>query len=255
MQTTAPSFIIGPSTKHGLVSEALTAEIRAGRLRVGDLLPSEPQLSQRYGVSRQTVRAALRTLQQHGLVDSRRGIGSTVIGTQVESRYSQSFSSAQDLLQYATNTPVTVVEREEVLIDSALAARFGCKVGEYWMRVRTVRTEPNGRRPIACSDIHIPLAFASVLDEIPWSAQPIFALIEQRFGQPAVEIHQELVCLARLSPRECSLLKLPPHSPGLEVTRRYIGRGRRVLEVARSVHPPDTFRYPMRLQLRNGETA
>jgi GntR family transcriptional regulator len=254
MQTTM-TFPGAPATKHGLVAEALTAEIRAGRLRVGDLLPSEPQLSQRYGVSRQTVRAALRTLQQQGLVGSQRGVGSTVLGTQVESRYSQSFSSAQDLLQYATTTPVKVVEREEIVVDAATAARFGCKPGEHWWRVRTLRMNPKGRTPIACSDIHIPLAFAAVLDEIPWSPQPIFALIEQRFGQAAVEIHQELVCLAKLGARECALLKLPARSPGLEVTRRYIGRDGRVLEVARSVHPPDTFRYPMRLQLRNGGTT
>jgi GntR family transcriptional regulator len=243
---------VASATKHGLVAESLSAEIRAGRLRVGDLLPSEPQLSQRYGVSRQTVRAALRTLQQRGLIGSQRGIGSTVIETQAEPRYSQSFGSAEDLLRYATTTPVKVVEREEVVVDAALAARFGCKAGEHWWRVRTLRMNPTGRTVIACSDIHIPLAFASVLDEIPMSREPIFALIEQRFQQPAVEIQQEIACMARLTPTECELLKLPARSPGLEVTRRYIGRDGRVLEVARSVHPPDTFRYPMRLQLRNG---
>lgn len=252
MQTTVfPSS--SPGTKHGLVAEALTAEIRAGRLHVGDLLPSEPQLSQRYGVSRQTVRAALRTLQQRGLIGSQRGIGSTVIDSRVdETRYSQSFSSAEDLLQYATTTPVKVIEREEVIVDAALAVRFGCKPGEHWWRVRTLRMDPKGRSAIAVSDIHIPLAFAAVLDEVPKSRQPIFALIEKRFHQPAVEIQQELTCLARLTRSECDLLKLPPRSPGLEVTRRYLGRDGLVLEVARSVHPPETFRYPMRLQLRNG---
>lgn len=251
MQTNTASMA-SPVTKHGLLTEALTAEIRAGRLCVGDLLPSEPQLSQRYGVSRQTVRAALRTLRQGGLISSQRGIGSTVIDTQVESRYSQSFGSAEDLLRYATTTPVKEVEREEVVVDAALAVRFGCKPGEHWWRVRTLRLKPGGRTAIACSDIHIPLAFAAVLDEIALSRQPIFALIEQRFQQPAVEIQQEIACVARLTPGECRLLKLPPRSPGLEITRRYIGRGGRVLEVARSVHPPETFRYPMRLQLNAG---
>lgn len=247
--------IAPPTTKHGLLAEALTAEIRSGRLQVGALLPSEPQLSQRYGVSRQTVRTALRTLQQGGLISSQRGVGSVVIGTTVEARYSQSFSSAEDLLRYATSTPVRVVEREEVVVDAALAIRFGCKPGEHWWRVRTVRLRPGSRTAIACSDIHIPLAFAAVLDEIGSSRQPIFALIEKRFQQPALEIHQEIACVARLAPAECQLLKLPPRSPGLEITRRYIGRGGQLLEVARSVHPPESFRYPMRLQLRKGGAA
>jgi GntR family transcriptional regulator len=249
--TLEPSFQAGPSTtKHAQLTEAITAETRAGRLRVGDMLPSEPQLSLRYGVSRQTVRAALRTLQKQGLVGSQRGVESTVLDTRVDSRYSQSFSSAEDLLQYATSTPVRVIAREQVELGPEQAARFGCKPGEHWWRVRTLRTNPSGRAVIACSDIHIPLAFASVLDELPKSRQPIFALIAQRFNQPSVEIAQELTCIARLSREECELLKLPPRSPGLEITRRYIGRDGRVLEVARSVHPPETFRYPMRVQLR-----
>lgn len=253
---TSPVLVPAAMTKHALVAEALTAEIRAGRLRVGDLLPSEPQLSERYGVSRQTVRAALRTLQQRGLIGSQQGVGSTVIETRVDhSRYSQSFGSAEDLMQYATSTRVKLVEREAIVVSAGLAAQFGCKAGEHWWRVRTQRTEPRTRTVVAVSDIHIPLAFASVLDELPRSRQPVFALIEKRFRQPAVEIEQELLCISRLSSSECELLGLPRGSPGLEVTRRYVGRDGRVLEVARSVHPPETFRYPMRLQRRNGGVA
>lgn len=242
-------------TKHGLITEALSEEIRAGRYRVGDRLPSEPELSLRFGVSRHTVRAALRTLHELGLVSSRQGIGTQVQASRAVSRYSQAFNSAEDLLQYATTTRVRVIDREEIVVDAELAEQFGCKLGEHWWRLRTVRSEPSGRSVVAYSEIHIPLAFGAVLQEIAGSRQPVFALIERRFNESIVEIQQEIACLSTMKADESRYLKVPPESPGLEITRRYFGRNARVLEVARTVHPPGVFKYSMRVQLRHGETT
>lgn len=239
-------------SKHGLVAEALSSEILGGRYRVGDLLPSEPQLSQRFGVSRHTIRSALQSLQRLGLVSSQQGVGTQVQSTEVVSRYSHSFGSAEDLLQYATSTPVRVLAREEVELDAQLAARFGGKPGEHWWRVRTVRMDPAGRTVVAYSEIHIPLAFGAVLQDLARSREPIFALIERRFHETIVEIQQDITCLARLSREEAQHLQVPRNAPGMEITRRYLGRHGRVLEVARSVHPGEVFKYSMRVQLRHG---
>ncbi len=239
-------------TKHGLVAQALSSEIQGGKYKIGDRLPSEPQLSERFGVSRHTVRAALRTLNQQGLVSSQQGIGTQVQETRLESRYSHSFSSAEDLLQYATTTRVREIDREEIAVDAELAAQFGCKPGEHWWRIRTVRSEPSGRSVVAYSEIHIPLAFGAVLDETAKSRQPIFALIEKRFHETIVEIRQDIAVIAAMQPDESTWLKVPAGSPGMEITRRYLGRHGRVLEVARSVHPSDKFKYSMRVQLHHG---
>lgn len=239
-------------TKHGLVAQALSSEIRGGKYKVGDRLPSEPQLSERFGVSRHTVRAALRTLNQQGLVSSQQGIGTQVQETRPVSRYSHSFSSAEDLLQYATTTRVQVIDRKEIAVSAAMAVQFGCKAGEHWWRIRTVRSEPSGRAVVAYSEIHIPLVFGAVLDETAKSRQPIFALIEKRFHETIVEIRQDIAVIAAMKPDESTWLNVPPMSPGMEITRRYIGRNGRVLEVARSVHPSEVFKYSMRVQLHHG---
>ena len=239
-------------TKHGLVTQALSSEIQGGKYKVGDRLPSEPQLSERFGVSRHTVRAALRTLTQQGLVSSQQGIGTQVQETKLVSRYSHSFGSAADLLQYATTTRVREIDRKEIVINAGQALQFGCKPGEHWWRIRTVRAEPSGRAVVAFSEIHIPLVFGTVLDETAKNRQPIFALIEKRFHETITEIQQEISVIAAMQKDESSWLKVPPGSPGMEITRRYVGRSGRVLEVARSVHPSEVFKYSMRVQLHHG---
>jgi GntR family transcriptional regulator, transcriptional repressor for pyruvate dehydrogenase complex len=61
----------------GRISEVIVDQIRllirTGQLTAGDRLPSERELCERFGVSRVTVREALRVLEASGLVDIRVG--------------------------------------------------------------------------------------------------------------------------------------------------------------------------------------
>ncbi len=52
-----------------LVYDAIERQIFAGKLRVGDPLPAETILAERFGVNRSTVREGIRLLEQSGLVE------------------------------------------------------------------------------------------------------------------------------------------------------------------------------------------
>lgn len=56
----------------------LAAEIRAGRLKTGDRLPTEQALMRQAGVSRTVVREAVAALRAEGLVLTRQGVGAFV---------------------------------------------------------------------------------------------------------------------------------------------------------------------------------
>lgn len=57
------------------IQDTLQAEIAQGQYQPGDKLPSEAELSARFGVNRHTVRHALAALAESGIVRSRRGAG------------------------------------------------------------------------------------------------------------------------------------------------------------------------------------
>ncbi len=61
------------------VFEALQSQISSGVWKVGDRLPSEGELAERYGVNRLTVRVALQKLNALGVVETRTGSGTYVI--------------------------------------------------------------------------------------------------------------------------------------------------------------------------------
>jgi GntR family transcriptional repressor for pyruvate dehydrogenase complex len=55
------------------IAAQIRAELAAGRLKVGSRLPSERALSEQFGVSRNTLREALRSLEHAGLIRLQKG--------------------------------------------------------------------------------------------------------------------------------------------------------------------------------------
>jgi GntR family transcriptional repressor for pyruvate dehydrogenase complex len=76
----APAQRARPRTLALELVESLGDRIRDGRLAPGDKLPTEAEIMGQFGVSRTVVREALSKLQASGLVQTRHGIGTFVIG-------------------------------------------------------------------------------------------------------------------------------------------------------------------------------
>ncbi|GLW10086.1 hypothetical protein Misp01_52150 [Microtetraspora sp. NBRC 13810] len=63
------------------IAEAIRNEIVDGRYGVGEQLPVARELANRYGVAMMTIGNALAVLRDEGLIETRQGSGSFVIGT------------------------------------------------------------------------------------------------------------------------------------------------------------------------------
>ncbi|GAA1218625.1 FadR/GntR family transcriptional regulator [Pseudonocardia alaniniphila] len=94
-----------------MIVDQVRALMRAGLLVAGDRLPSERELGDRFGVSRVTVREALRTLETHGLVTIRVGIhGGAYITAPTGVRVIESIA---DVLALSVNEAADVVEARQ----------------------------------------------------------------------------------------------------------------------------------------------
>ncbi len=78
--STEPLFRRKPRSLALELVEALGDRIRDGRLAIGDKLPTETAIMAEFGVSRTVVREAISKLQASGLVQTRHGIGTFVLG-------------------------------------------------------------------------------------------------------------------------------------------------------------------------------
>lgn len=97
----------------GLIVDQIRELIRDGHLSAGDRLPSERELGERFGVSRVTVREALRGLEANGLVTIRVGAhGGAFVTAPTSERVGEGIT---DLLNLSVITPAEVTEARQVL--------------------------------------------------------------------------------------------------------------------------------------------
>ncbi|MEW2612247.1 GntR family transcriptional regulator [Streptomyces sp. NPDC047880] len=110
------------------LAQQLEAAIERGALAPGNLLGNEVDLSVRLGLSRPTVRQAIQSLVDKGLLVRRRGVGTQVVHSQV--RRPLELSSLYDDLEAAGQGPATeVVRNEPVPASCDVAAALGVPEG------------------------------------------------------------------------------------------------------------------------------
>ncbi|MFD7231126.1 GntR family transcriptional regulator [Streptomyces sp. NPDC059881] len=126
------------------LSQQLEAAIEHGTLTPGSLLGNEIELAGRLGLSRPTVRQAIQSLVDKGLLVRRRGVGTQVVHSQVKRPLE--LSSLYDDLEAAGQRPATLVLRNALEPATAeVAAALGVAEGSdvhLVERLRSAHGEP-----------------------------------------------------------------------------------------------------------------
>jgi DNA-binding GntR family transcriptional regulator len=173
------------------ISAILIGEIQSGRWSVNDLMPTEMELVDRFGVGRNTVREALRELQDLGFIKRRRGARSVLATVRPDSGFVNSVRSVDELLDYAKTAKATVLVSENIRVDEALGRRLDIPAGSEWMRVGILRSrEPNGPA-FAYSEVYLDPRYADVVGKLE-SEGEIYTQIERLHGVVIRRVVQEI---------------------------------------------------------------
>ncbi len=224
-------------------------DIAHERIAVGEHLPSELDLCRRLGVSRFTVRQAIRHLSDSGMVVARRGSGTLVTARSPLRSFIHAVQSLEELSQYARTTRFEIGPFEQVIAGVVLARRLGCRRGQPWWRTEGYRyggTEESGDAPICWTEAFVAEEFSRINELASSTNARLFNFIEAQCGERILEVSQTL--RAVLVPAQIALmLEVDPGSPALEVDRFYRSARGKIVEFASSIHPADRFSYTMRL--------
>ncbi|WP_119166711.1 GntR family transcriptional regulator [Algihabitans albus] len=233
------------------VISALLEDILQQRYATGERLPTEIELCERFGVSRHTVREALRRLQDMGYVKRRQGMGTVLVSQQGAGQFVNSISHLEQLLQYASSTRLEILSIDRILLQSEQAQRLHCRSGSEWFRVNALRRatpgSEAGSEPVCYSEIYVDPDYGDILDQIGAEPRAVYAMIEQRYDVRIKEVKQEIAA-STADLNVASRLMVPLHAAVLVITRRYFSEQGRLVEMSVNTHPSDRFRYEMTLQ-------
>jgi GntR family transcriptional regulator len=232
--------------RYAEIADLLASGIGDGRHAVGSLLPTEHELSASYGVSRATIREALRQLQVRGLIARSQGIGSRVVANDVRTRYVLSAQSATETMGYTTHTRFVPRTRRMVRATAALARLLAAPPGSEWLHMRGLRLlSDDPKRPLAVSDIYVAAQFAGLADAAD-AAAPIYVRIERELGVGITEIAQDITAV-NLTVAQARALRAEPGGCGLRVLRRFSAADGQPVEVTINIHPAERFTFSLKL--------
>jgi GntR family transcriptional regulator len=173
----APSRELGSSLHHQ-VAAVLRSGVVSGRYAVGSFLPGEPALTAMFGVSRATIRRALLSLEQEGLIDRQQGRGTQVTADGRRPDAPVSLSSHLDVVNPDDREySVAVRSFELVAPTAAVRVALGSPDGERAWRLVRVRTR--GGRPEWIMINHFPLAVGEKLRDAPFERTTIFNALKR----------------------------------------------------------------------------
>ena len=202
------------------VADDLIAKIAAGTYSVGGLLPTEMELCTQYGISRSTVREALRRLRDAGLISRRRRTGTKVVAQQPPALYRQPTNSISDLLQYADETRIQILSEQRVICDAELAALLECREGHAWLRLPRIQNVPPAQNTNCMTTAYVDAGLPDIQKHLETVSGPISAMLERTYGIRIARIEQSIQAI-RLGKRQATLLSADAGSPALRATRRY----------------------------------
>jgi DNA-binding GntR family transcriptional regulator len=229
------------------VARVLREEIVAGTHPIGGQLPTEDALCARFGVSRHTVRDALRQLREDNLVVSRQGAGTLVASAGTADAYAHDVMSINDLVSWAAGKRFAIESVELTTLSDSDANRTGLTRGESWLVVRGFGHEQGVEVPVCLAEYYIHRQFAPVARLLRRHTGPIFPLIEDLFGVKVVMVHQEIGATL-ITPELARALAVEPGSAALEVRRAYKLSSGDTAQVTLSTHPAARYRHTMTLR-------
>lgn len=172
------------------IADSIREDILDQRLVPGDRLPVETDLAHRFGVSRSTVREALRELASQNIVETTRGAtGGTFVVVPTTESLARSLTIGIEMMAGSTDlTVVEMLEAREIL--EIPAARLASERGDdeqfalidQHIESRRV-AESAGRELIANWNFHVLVVEAANNPLLELMSQPIFHVLQTRFSQ------------------------------------------------------------------------
>jgi GntR family transcriptional regulator len=198
------------------VADQLSAAIRAGMLKPGDVLENEPSLADRIGISRMTAREAMMDLVGRGLLVRRRGVG-TVVTSEVIRRRDELpglfGDSGGEGAGEGSGPVVEVLEFSTSRIDECASARLGLASRTPLVYLKRLLSGEDGPRSIKQN--WLPPTWVD-LDLDLLAARGLYQVMRARGVVPAV-VRQVIASRAAES-TERPLLHTERHHPILAVT-------------------------------------
>ena len=230
------------------IQQRLLGQIHSGALKLGEPLPSAQEIAATLGVSQMTVRQAIKSLCELGIVYSKQGKGTFVSGIKMEKDFRQVLSFTEDM-KARGSTPRSKmlsfeIQKPNAEVMQALRLQPDDKV-IHLKRIRQANTLPMG---IECSSL--PLRLCPDLLETFDPRNSLYETLSERYGIN-MAVADEIAEAGLADSEAARLLRIAKGSPVFLFTRISYVQSGQPIEYVESTYRGDRYKIVNRLTRQN----
>jgi GntR family transcriptional regulator len=226
-----------PLPRHAAIAQELREAIRTGEYPPGSPLPSEARLSERFKVSRGTIRHALAALRVEGLIVGGRGRMPVVRRAGLAQSFDQLVSFTMWARQLGRVPSARTFELARRPADPESAQQLGLEPGTPVFQYRRLRLLDG--EPMMIERTTMIERVGRLLLDCDLDGGSVYAQLAAR-GIKFSEAHQTIAAIAA-GADDAAVLEIPRRSALLEVRRRALDPDGRAMEWARDRYRADAF--------------
>ena len=222
-----------PLPRYYQLKEILRERVQSEEWKPGDLIPSERELSEKYGISRMTARQALTDLVNEGLFYREQGKGTFVSQRKITQQLIRLTGFTEDIKARGQKPGTKVLSAEMLPADETTAEKLRIDPGTLIFRLKRLRLADD--KPLAIELSQISFKGCERLLEEDLEQNSLYRLLETQYGIPLMEADQELEA-GLAGKEEAQLLKIQSGRPVLFTRRITYTERNQPIEYAKAVY-------------------
>lgn len=226
------------------LEEAIKEQIEHGEFRQGEMIPSEREFSEKYGISRMTVRQAITNLVNDGLLVRQRGKGTFVANQKIEQSLKGLTSFTEDMKARGMEPGTKLLDFSVIPAPVMIAEMLGLEEGSEVHEIKRIRLADG--TPMAYEVMYMPVHLISGITREIVSGS-IYKHVEQTLGLQIGKAVQTLEASV-VRKTEADYLQIKEGAPVLLIMRKTLLKDGRPLEVVKSVYRADRYKFTFEME-------
>lgn len=219
----------------------LRGKIENGEYAPGDILPSEKQMQEHFGVSRITVRQAVGDLVNEGYLKCAQGVGTTVVFEKIDENLQRVISFSEEMARHGVRMETRSCSISRVKASRRVAAKLDIPQGEQCCRLVRVRCAKGS--PLVYSITFLKDSVGLPMDPGVYR-DSLYLFLEKEFGIRIVK-GQDTFEAVPASQAIAAFLEIPVCAPVFKRTRKTTDQDNQAVEYTICYYPGDKYKYSM----------
>ena len=234
------------------VESVLSSEILSGVLAPDSQLATEESLMARFQVSRTTVRKAVQNLIARSLLEIRRGKGTFISRPKITPELTQLTGFVEDMEALGHHPTARLLSKETQVASPEVARHLALPPGSMVVRLERIRLADG--LPVSFDETYLPLEIGEKVIQHDLDAEPIFTLLEQKYGIPLIEADYRLEAQSSTE-HVAQALGIEAGCPLFVIERTTYREGKQPIDYEKLHYRGDLVRFVTRLARKSSATS